>query len=75
MTIIVYKDREEKEMNGFIWYALGLSCGIAIGYEEIRKKVKKRIKDLHDKQYLKFVDENGTEVSYQKVIHLLRINK
>lgn len=62
-------------MNGFIWYAVGLSCGIVIGYEEIRKKLKKRIKNLYDYNKLKFVDENGNELSYPKIIKLLHINE
>lgn len=62
-------------MNGFIWYGLGLSCGIAIGYEEVSKKIKIRIKTLYTKTHFKFVDENGNEVPYQKIIKLLRIIK
>ncbi len=62
-------------MNGFIWYMVGLSCGIAIGYEEVGKKIKSRIKNLYLKKNFKFVDENGEEVSYQKLIKLLRITK
>lgn len=62
-------------MNGFIWYAVGLSCGIAIGYEELGKKIKTRIKNLYLKNNFKFVDENGDEVSYQKLIKLLYIKK
>jgi hypothetical protein len=57
-------------MNGLIWYAVGLSCGIAIGYEEVNKKIKMRIKDLYFKNNFKFVDENGNEIPYQKIIKL-----
>lgn len=61
-------------MGGFMWYALGLSCGIAIGYDEIRKKIKKRLSDLYIKKF-RFVDEYGNEISYQNIIKLLHIKK
>lgn len=57
-------------MYSFMWFAVGLSCGIAIGYDEIQKKIKKRMKNLYGKNF-KFVDEQGSEVPYQKIIKLL----
>ena len=62
-------------MNGFFWYMIGLLCGIAIGHEELSKKIKIRIKNLYFKNNFKFVDENGNEIPYQKIIKLLRIIK
>ena len=53
-----------------MWFAVGLSCGVALGYDEIQKKIKKRMKNLYEKNF-RIVDEQGNEVPYQKIIKLL----
>ncbi len=57
-------------MYSFMWFAVGLSCGAALGYDEIQKKIKKRMKTLYGKNF-RIIDEQGNEVPYQKIIKLL----
>lgn len=57
-------------MYSFMWFFVGLSCGAALGYDEIQKKIKKRMKNLYVKNF-RIIDEQGNEVPYQKIIKLL----
>lgn len=57
-------------MYSFMWFAVGLLCGAALGYDEIQKKLKKRMRNLYGKNF-RFVDEQGHEVPYQKIMKLL----
>jgi len=51
--------------------AIGIACGSAIGYEDLGKKIKLRIKHLFQEKKVRFIDENGEEISYDNLIRLL----
>jgi len=65
-------------MNWMIWYAIGIACGCAIGYEELEKKIKSRIQDLYREKNIKCIDENGNELPCESLSAFLfpkRFNK
>ena len=58
-------------MYNFVWYAVGLSCGIAIGYEELEKKVRLKMRNVYREKNIKCYDEDGNEITYTNMIALL----
>lgn len=55
-------------MNWMIWFAAGIACGTAIGYEELEKKIKSRIKDFYQNKNIKCIDKNGSEVPCESIL-------
>ncbi|MCT4595650.1 MAG: hypothetical protein N4A57_15485 [Anaeromicrobium sp.] len=58
-------------MNWLIWMAIGLACGITIGYKDLGKKIELRIKQLFQEKKVRFIDENKEEISDDRLIRLL----
>ncbi|TCT17231.1 hypothetical protein EDC18_101529 [Natranaerovirga pectinivora] len=48
-----------------------MACGTSMGKEEMKKKLGLRIQDLYQKKEIRLIDDNGEEINYDKVIHLL----
>ena len=62
-------------MEWLLWMAIGLACGISIGYEELGKKIRLRIKKLYFGKEVRFIDGNGEEINDDSLIHLLFTKK
>lgn len=62
-------------MSWLLWYAIGLSCGIAIGYEELERRVrnknKNKIRELFQKKHIKCIDENGNEIPCENIVNFI----
>lgn len=59
------------DWNWLIWYGIGIASGVAIGHEEIEKKLKSRFKNLYTNKGIKCIDKNGNEISYERLIKIL----
>jgi hypothetical protein len=58
-----------------MWLSVGLAIGVAAGYDDIKRQVKKRMKKLYDRNKIRITDENGNEIPYNMIIKVLLANK
>ena len=58
-------------MNWILGMAIGIACGSAIGNGELRKKTKKRIRQLMEEKKVRFIDEKGAAIECEKMIDLI----
>lgn len=58
-------------MDGLIWFAVGLACGSAIGYEELEKKLKLRLKKIKQRYRIQCTDEDGNDIPIEDILKKL----